>query len=98
MEGFAKGSIDKQFNKVKFTNRFTRAVAVGDPRVFTRNKKEEPEIAESYNLLIKNSTICRNYLYFARQVEKEPDINARENLLRLIAVHSPVSWGHFNML
>ena len=34
----------------------------------------------------------------ARQVEKTPDINARENLLRLIKVHSLASWGHINMV
>ena len=37
-------------------------------------------------------------LYLARQVEKAPDAEARQNLLRLIAAHSPMSWGHINML
>ena len=63
-------------------------------REFTQTEKEEQEIAEACNRLIKNSIICWNYLYLARQVEKAPDINARENLLRLIKVHSPASWGH----
>ena len=73
-------------------------MAVGNPREFTRTVKEEQEIAEACNRLIKNSIICWNYLYLAGQVEKAPDINARENLLRLIKVHSPASWGHINML
>ena len=73
-------------------------MAVGNPREFTQTEKEEQEIAESCNRLIKNSIICWNYLYLARQVEKASDINARENLLRLIKVHSPASWGHINML
>ena len=30
--------------------------------------------------------------------EKTPEIDARESPLRLIAVHSPVSWGHINVL
>ena len=72
-------------------------MAVGNPRAFTQTEKEEQEIAEACNRLIKNSIICWNYLYLARQVEKAPDINARENLLLLIKVHSSASWGHLNM-
>lgn len=50
-------------------------------------EKEEQEIAEACNRLIRNAIICWNYLYLARQVEKAPDPEARENLLRLIAAH-----------
>jgi len=51
-------AIEKQLNKVKLANRFTRAVAVGDPRGFSQGEKEEQEISESCNRLIKNSIIC----------------------------------------
>ena len=34
----------------------------------------------------------------ARQIEKAPDVEVRENLLRLISTHSPMSWAHINML
>lgn len=91
-------AIEKQLNKVELANRFTRAVAVGNPREFTQTEKEEQEIAEACNRLIKNSIICWNYLYLARQIEKAPDTEAKENLLRLIATHSPMSWAHINML
>ncbi|MCJ8335762.1 MAG: Tn3 family transposase [Epibacterium sp.] len=91
-------AIEKQLNKVELANRFTRAVAVGNPREYTQTEKEEQEIAEACNRLIRNAIICWNYLYLARQVEKELDAEARENLMRLIAVHSPMSWGHINML
>ena len=77
---------------------FTRAVAIGNPREFTQTEKEEQEIAEACNRLIKNSIICWNYLYLARQVENAPDADTREKLLRLIAAHSPMSWAHINML
>ncbi|MCP4489310.1 MAG: transposase [Gammaproteobacteria bacterium] len=79
-------------------NRFTRAVAVGSPREFAQAEKEEQEIAEACNRLIKNSIICWNYLYPARQLEEAPDAEARENLMRNIAAHSPMSWAHINML
>lgn len=91
-------AIERQLNKVELANRFTRAVAVGNPREFTQAEKEEQEIAEACNRLIKNSIICWNYLYLARQVEKAPNTEARQHLLRLIAAHSPMSWAHINML
>lgn len=91
-------AIEKQLNKVELANRFTRAVAVGNPREFTQAEKEEQEIAEACNRLIKNSIICWNYLYLARQLERAGDEEAKENLRRTIAAHSPMSWAHINML
>ena len=91
-------AIEKQLNKVELANRFTRAVAVGNPREYTQTEKEEQEIAEACTRLIKNSIICWNYLYLARQVKKAPDVETRDNLLCLIAVHSPMSWAHINIL
>ena len=44
------------------------------------------------------SIICWNYFYLSRQVNNTPEIDARESPLRLIAVHSPASWGHINEL
>lgn len=91
-------AIEKQLNKVELANRFTRAVAVGNPREFTQTEKEEQEIAEACNRLIKNSIICWNYLYLARQIEKVTDAETRENLRRTIATHSPMTWAHINLL
>jgi len=99
VDGLAlRQAIEKQLNKVELANRFTRAVAVGNPREYTQTEKEEQEIAEGCNRLIRNSIICWNYLYLTRQLEKAPDAGAKENLLRLIAAHSPISWAHINML
>ena len=91
-------AIEKQLNKVELANRFTRAVAVGNPREFSQAEKEEQEIAEACNRLIKSSIICWNYLYLAHQVEKAPDTETKQNLIRLIAARSPMSWAHINML
>jgi hypothetical protein len=73
-------------------------LAVENPREYTQTEKEEQEIAEACNRLIKNRIICWNYLYLARQVEMEPDTENKENLLHLISTHSPMSWAHINML
>ena len=91
-------AIERQLNKVELANRFTRAVAVGNPREFTQTEKEEQEIAEACNRLIKNSIICWNYLYLAHQLEKAPDEETKENLHRTIAAHAPMAWAHINML
>lgn len=91
-------AIEKQLNKVELANRFTRAVAVGNPREFTQAEKEEQEIAEACNRLIKNSIICWNYLYLARRIEKTEDPEVRKNLILMIATHSPMAWAHINML
>ena len=60
-------SIERQLNKAELANRFTRAVAVGNPREFTQAEKEEQEIAETCNRLIRNSIICWNYFHLSRQ-------------------------------
>jgi TnpA family transposase len=61
-------AIEKQLNKVELANRFTRAVAVGNPREFTQAEKEDQEIAEGCNRLIKNCVVCWNYLYPGRNL------------------------------
>ncbi len=92
-------AIEKQLNKVELANRFTRAVAVGDPRGFTQAEKEEQEIAEACNRLIKNSIICWNYLYISNKLarlESQPAL--QKALFSAIASHSVMSWAHINML
>lgn len=91
-------AIEGQLNKVELAHRFTRAVAVGNPREFTQPDKEEQEIAEACNRLIKNSIICWNYLYLSHKLECMTDHGQKERLLSAIASHSPISWAHINLL
>jgi len=91
-------AIEKQLNKVELANRFTRAVAVGNPREFTQGDKEEQEIAESCNRLIKNAIICCNYLYLSQKLARMKEQAHKEKLLSAIASHSVISWAHTNML
>ncbi len=58
-------AIEKQLNKVELANKVTRALAVGSLYEFTQAEKEDQEIAESCNRLIKNCIICWNYLYLS---------------------------------
>ena len=91
-------AIEKQLNKVELANRFTRAVAVGNPREFTQAEKEDQEIAEACNRLIKNSVICWNYLYLSQKLARTETEEAKKLLLTAIATHSVVSWAHINLL
>lgn len=91
-------AIERQLNKVELANRFTRAVAVGSPREFIHTTKEEQEIAEACNRLIKNSIICWNTLYLTRKLEQTTEQEAKEQLLAAIKAHSLISWAHINML
>ena len=91
-------AIEKQLNKVELANRFTRAVAVGNPREFVQTEKEEQEIAEACNRLIKNAIICWNYLYLSHQLDKIKNQAEKEVLYHSMATHSIMTWAHINML
>ena len=91
-------AIEKQLSKVELANSFTRAVAVGNPRGIEHAEKEAQEIAEGCNRLIRNSIICWNYLYLARQLEAARTPEARESILKVIALHLPQAWWYINML
>ncbi|MFZ1494876.1 MAG: Tn3 family transposase [Candidatus Competibacter denitrificans] len=45
-------------NKVELANKFSRAVAVGNPHKFTQAEKEGQEIVESGNRLIKSCKVA----------------------------------------
>ena len=50
-------AIEKQLNRIELGNRFTRAVAVGNPREFTSGDKEEQEIAEACGLPLQGDPV-----------------------------------------
>lgn len=89
--------IEKQLNKVELANRFTRAIAVGNLREFETGEKDEQEIVESCNRLIKNVTICWNYLYLEKKIERAIHLE-KEQILNSVKKHSPMSWAHINLL
>ena len=91
-------SIEKQLNRVELANKFTRAVAVGNPREFTQTNKEDQEVAESCNRLIKNAIICWNYMYLTQKLKRTENEENRERLLPAVKNHSPISWAHINLL
>ena len=91
-------AIEKQLSKIELANGFTRAVAVGNPRGIEHAEKEDQEIAEGCNRLIRNSIICWNYLYLTRQLEAARTPEEQDKILKAIALHSPQAWWYVNML
>ena len=61
-------AVERQLSRVELAHRFTRDVAVGNPREFLQAEKEDQEIAEACNRLTKNSIVCWNYLYLEHKL------------------------------
>ena len=61
-------------------NRFTRAVAVGNPREFTQAEKEAQEIAEACNRLIKNCIIYWRRILWPQTRKKLPRPKQHEQI------------------
>ena len=90
-------AIEAQLNQVELANRFTRAVAVGNPREFAYAHQEDQQVAEGCHRLIKNAIICWNYLYLEMRL-RSSDPAQRKVLLLAVKTHSPMSWAHINLL
>ena len=90
-------AIEKQLNKVESSNKFSRAVSYGHNQEIIQSEKEDQEIAEACRRLIKNAIICWNYLYLARELERQPDEAHREALLDAIRNGSVGTYGNFNL-
>ncbi|MBA3724818.1 MAG: Tn3 family transposase [Candidatus Levybacteria bacterium] len=58
---------EKQLNKIEHSHKFTRAVSVGNPQELIETEKQEQEISESCQRLIKNCIIL-NYLYLIQKL------------------------------
>ena len=84
-------------NQVELANRFTRAVAVGNPREFAYAHQDDQQVAEACNRLIKNAIICWNYLYLETRL-RAADPETQAEMMQSIRAHSPQSWAHINML
>ncbi len=74
------------------------AEVFGNTRGIEHAEKEAQEIAEGCNRLIRNSIICWNYLYLTRPLEAARAPEARDKILKMIALHSPQAWWYINML
>ena len=81
-------AIEKQLNRIELGNRFTRAVAVGNPREFT----------PGCNRLVKNAIVCWNYLLLEHRLSQAPNDEAKAEIRTAVVNHSIISWAHINLL
>lgn len=91
-------AVEQQLSRIELANRFTRDVAVGNPREFLQAEKEDQEIAEACNRLIKNAIVCWNYLYLEHKLASLRDPGQKQALMTAITTHSMLSWAHINLL
>lgn len=91
-------AIENLLNRIELGNRFTRAIAVGNPREFSAGDKEEQEIAETCNRLIKNAIVCWNYLLLEHRLNQASTEELRAEIRAAVANYSVISWGHINLL
>ena len=91
-------AIENPLNRIELGNRFTRAIAVGNPREFSAGDKEEQEIAETCNRLIKNAIVCWNYLLLEHRLNQASADDFRAEIRAAVADHSVISWRHINLL
>ena len=91
-------AIERQLSRIELAHRFTRNVAVGNPRKFEQTDKDDQEVAESCNRLIKNAIVCWNYLYLEHRLRALGDPAEKQGLIDTVGRHAMISWRHVNML
>jgi hypothetical protein len=91
-------AIENLLNRIELGNRFTRAIAVANPREFSDGDKEEQEVAATCNRLIKNAIVCWNYLVLEHRLNQASTDELRVEIRAAVANHSVISWGHINLL
>lgn len=90
-------AIESQLNRVENSNKFSKAVSFGHSHELIQSEKEDQEIAESCQRLIKNALVCWNYLYLSRELAAEKNEERKAKLLEAIENGSVMTWAHFNL-
>lgn len=89
-------AVEKQLSKMENSNKFSKAICVGEED-FLQATKEEMDVAEGCRRLIKSALICWNYLYLSRQIKRERDPEEKRHLIASIQAGSIMTWRHFNL-
>ena len=88
--------IEKQFNKVEASNRFSKAVFFGNNTEFIFASQEEQNIANNCKRLIQNSVILWNYLYIDKKLRDAKSQSQKDEIIEAIKNSSIVHWSHIN--
>jgi hypothetical protein len=60
--------------------------------------KEEQEIAEACNRLVKNAIVFWNYMLLEHRLSQAPTNELQTEIRTAVANHSVISWSHINLL
>jgi TnpA family transposase len=69
--------IEKQLNKVEASQKFSRAICIGNYQELIGEDLEDLEVGELSRRLIKNAIVCWNYLYLTKKIIREKDKGKR---------------------
>ncbi len=89
-------AIEKQLNKIENSNKFNKAVCVGEEE-FQHGTKEEMDAVDACRRLIKSALICWNYLYLSKKINEEERLEIKQQMIESIRSGSIVTWKHFNL-
>ena len=89
-------AIEKQLSKIENSNKFNKAVCVGEEE-FQQGTKEEMDVVDGCRRLIKNALICWNYLYLSKKINEEESLERKQQMIKSIRSGSIVTWKHFNL-
>jgi TnpA family transposase len=90
--------IEKQLNKSENSQKFSRAVSVGNRTDISFGTFQEIEIVEGCKRLIKNAIVCWNYLYLTNLLVKEKSESKRLEIIKAIRSGSVLRWEHVNLI
>ncbi|MEZ6101488.1 MAG: Tn3 family transposase [Pirellulaceae bacterium] len=90
-------AIEKQLNKGENSNKFSKAVSIGNNQEFLHGEKVEQQIAEACKRLIKNAIVCWNYVYATQLIASESNPERRQELLEIFRRGSLTTWQHINL-
>jgi TnpA family transposase len=90
--------IEKQLNKVESSNKFAKAIFIGNNQEFQHGGQDEQEIVAACNAFIQNTITLWNYLYISQLVANIADLDERKRMILAIKKSSMASWPQVNFL
>lgn len=89
-------AIEKQLNKVENSNKFSKALSVGNSKGIPYATREEQEIGEACKRLLRNALVCWNYMFMSQKIANEPNQDKHAEMLSTVKEGSIVTWRQFN--
>ncbi len=89
-------AIEKQLGKIENSNKFTKAICVGEQE-FLQATKQEMDAVDACRRLIKNALTCWNYLYLSHKIKMEKQPEQKQRIISAIQAGSILTWKHFNL-